>query len=68
MEEFADEQNDLEDAEKKDKMEEARLKAEEMRRTAMDNGKNTEEKVRGGAEQSKEMQRKWEWNGWVSKT
>ena len=36
MEESADEQHDLEDGEKKDKMEGDRLKAEEMRRTAME--------------------------------
>ena len=44
----------------------------ESRRNAQDcygdNGENTEEKVRGGPEQGKEMQKKWEWNGRVSKT
>ena len=61
MEESVDEQHDLEDGDKKDKMEGDRLKAEEMRRTLYgDNGENTEEKVRGGTEQSKEMQKKWE--------
>ena len=58
MEESADEKHYLEDSKKKDKME------GESRRNAQDcygdNGKNTEEKVRGGAEQSKEMQKKWE--------
>ena len=61
MEESADEQHDLEDGEKRDKMEGDRLKAEEMRRTAMETDirENTEEKVRGGAEQSEEKQKKW---------
>jgi len=36
MEESADKQYDLEDGEKKDKMEGDRLKADEMRRTAME--------------------------------
>ena len=55
MEESADEQR------KGDKMEGDRLKAEEMRRTAMETDirENTEEKVRGGAEQSEEKQKKW---------
>ena len=49
MEESADEQR------KGDKMEGDRLKAEEMRRTAMETDirENTEEKVRGGAEKSR---------------
>ena len=61
MEESADEQHHLEDGEKRDKMEGDRLKAEEMRRTAMETDirENTEEKVRGGAEQSEEKQKKW---------
>ena len=61
MEESADEQHDLEDGEKRDKMEGERLKAEEMRRTAMETDirENTEEKVRGGAEKSEEKQKKW---------
>ena len=61
MEESADEQHDLEDGEKRDKMEGDRLKAEEMRRTAMETDirENTEEKVRGGAEKSEEKQKKW---------
>ena len=55
MEESADEQR------KGDKMEGDRLKAEEMRRTAMETDirENTEEKVRGGAEKSEEKQKKW---------
>ena len=55
MEESADEQR------KGDKMEGDRLKAEEMRRTATETDirENTEEKVRGGAEQSEEKQKKW---------
>ena len=60
MEESADEQHDLEDSEKKYKMEGGRQT--ESRTNAQDcygdNGENTEEKVCGGVEQSKEMQKK----------
>ena len=70
MEESADEQHDLEDSKKKDRMERGRQT--ESRTSAQDcygdNGENTEEKVCGGAEGSKEMQNKWDWNGQVSKT
>ena len=49
MEESADEQHDLEDGEKKDKMEGDRLKAEEMRRTAMETmGKTQKRNPRRG--------------------
>ena len=46
MQESADEQHDLEDGEKKDKMEGDRLKAEEMRRTARETMGKTQIAVR----------------------
>ena len=54
MEESADEQHDLEDGEKRDKMEGDRLKAEEMRRTAMETlGKTQKRKSEEGQSKAK---------------
>ena len=58
MEESADEQHDLEDCEKKDKMEGDRLKAEEMRRTAMETmGKTQKRKSEEGQSKAKKCRR-----------
>ena len=58
MEESADEQHDLEDGEKKDKMEGDRLKAEEMRRTAMETmGKTQKRKSEEGQSKAKKCRR-----------
>ena len=58
MEESADEQHDLEDGEKKDKMEGDRLKAEEMRRTAMETmGKTQKRKSEEGQSRAKKCRR-----------
>ena len=54
MEESADEQHDLKDGEKRDKMEEDRMKAEEMRRTAMETlGKTQKRKAEEGQKAKK---------------
>ena len=54
MEEFADEQHDLEDGEKKGKMEGKTLKAEEMRRTTMETmGKTQKRKSEEGQSKAK---------------
>ena len=55
MEESADEQHDLEDGENLDKMEGDRLKAEEMRRTAL--GKTQKRKSEEGQSKAKECRR-----------
>ena len=58
MEESAGEQHDLEDGEKKDKMEGDRLKAEEMRRTAMETmGKTQKRKSKEGQSKTKKCRR-----------
>ena len=58
MEESADEQHDLEDGEKKNKMEEDRLKAKEMRRTAMETmGKTQKRKSEEGQSKAKKCRR-----------
>ena len=58
MEESADEQYDLEDGEKRDKMEGERLKAEEMRRTAMETlGKTQKRKSEEGQSKAKKSRR-----------
>ena len=58
MEESADEQHDLEDGEKKEKMEGDRMKAEEMRRTAMETlGKTQKRKSEEGQSKSKKSRR-----------
>ena len=58
MEESADEQHDLEDGEKRDKMEGDRLKAEEMRRTAMETlGKTQKRKSEEGQSKAKKSRR-----------
>ena len=58
MEESADEQHDLEDGEKKDKMEGDRLKAEEMRRTAIETmGKTQKRKSEEGQSKAKKCRR-----------
>lgn len=58
MEESADEQHDLEDGEKKDKMEGDRLKAEEMRRTAMETfGKSQKKKSEEWLRKAKKCRR-----------
>ena len=58
MKESADEQRDLEDGEKKDKMEGDRLKADEMRRTAMETmGKTKKRKSEEGQSKAKKCWR-----------
>ena len=58
MEESADEQHDLEHGEKKDKMEGDRLKAEEMRRTAMETmGKTQKKKSKEGQSKAKKCKK-----------
>ena len=58
MEESADEQHDLEDGEKKDKMEGDRLKATEMRRTDMETmGKTQKRKSEEGQSRAKKCRR-----------
>lgn len=58
MKESADEQHDLEDGGKKDKMEGDRLKAEEMRRTVMETiGKTQQRKSEEGQSKAKKCRR-----------
>lgn len=58
MEESADEQHDLEDGEKRDKMEGDGLKAEEMHRTAMETlGKTQKRKSEEGQSKAKKSRR-----------
>ena len=58
MEESADEQHDLQDCEKKVKMEGDRLKAEEVRRTAMETmGKTQKRKSKEGQSKAKKCRR-----------
>ena len=58
MGESADEQHDLEDGEKQDKMEEDRLEAEEMRRTALETiGKTQKRKSEEGQSKAKKCRR-----------
>ena len=58
MEESADKQHDLEDGEKKDKMEGDRLKATEMRRTDMETmGKTQKRKSEKGQSRAKKCRR-----------